>query len=164
MPFADEPRLVARVVDQLRVRLELMAQRAAIGVVQDAMTMGVPAGEITGPAGRTEWRGDKRVAELRPFPGQAVNVRRARERLPPAANFIPAQIIHEDEQEVRRRRRGGRLRRGGGEEQGERAAQSDTRAGAADRGLAVRELIKGGSREAYPAPEKFTPAVSPLPH
>ncbi len=36
--------------------------------------------------------------------------------------------------------------------------------GAADRGLAVRELIKGGSREAYPAPEKFTPAVSPLPH
>ena len=33
--------------------------------------------------------------------------------------------------------------------------------GSADRGLAVRELIKGGTREAFPAPERFTPAAFP---
>ena len=35
--------------------------------------------------------------------------------------------------------------------------------GTTDRGLAVRELVRGGSREAFPAPERFTPEVSPSP-
>jgi hypothetical protein len=35
--------------------------------------------------------------------------------------------------------------------------------GTAERSLAVRELIKGGSREAYPAADKFIPAALPSP-
>ena len=36
--------------------------------------------------------------------------------------------------------------------------------GSADRALAVRELIRGGSREVFAAPEKFTAAASPSLH
>lgn len=35
--------------------------------------------------------------------------------------------------------------------------------GSAERGLAVREMTRGGTREVYPAPERFTPAALPSP-
>src|SRR5262245_889354 len=69
MPLADEGRFVAGVVEEARPSEEGVAFAAAIDVVDDAVRVGVEAGEKAAAAGRAEGRGGESISEVRPFAG-----------------------------------------------------------------------------------------------
>ena len=78
-----------------------MAGRAAIRIVGYAVGMGVLAGEEASPAGRAEWASNEGVAERYTFSGNTVEIGRDGEGMASAVQFIPAQIIHQDDNDVR---------------------------------------------------------------
>ena len=73
-----------------------------IAVVDDAVRMGILAGQEAGAAGRTERRGDEGVAESDAFAGDAIDVRCFGEGMPGAAEFVPAEVVNQDEDDVGR--------------------------------------------------------------
>ena len=98
VPFAEKCRLVARVVQQTRESDEFVTARAAIGVVGDPVCVRILASQKTRAARRAERRGDERVSKAHPLARDALDVRNFDERI---IHFVPAQIVNEDEDDVR---------------------------------------------------------------
>ena len=103
VPLADASRLVARVVKQARKSDQLVAERGMIGVVNHAVSVRILARQKAPATRRAQRNGHKKVPEQRPFLRNAVNVRRFDKRMAHATQRIPAQIVHEDENNVRPR-------------------------------------------------------------
>ena len=75
-----------------------MTPRAAIRVVGDPVFVRVLASKITRAARRAERRSDERVSKADPFARDTLDARNFDERI---INFVPAQIVNEDEDDVR---------------------------------------------------------------
>ena len=103
VPLADDGRLVAGGVEQLGEG-RLRAVEAAVGVVVEAVRVGVLAGQdrcAAGPADRV--RHDAPV-EPHPLPGQPIDVRRLDQpaRVVVGADGLVGVVVAEDEDDVRR--------------------------------------------------------------
>ena len=77
-----------------------MTGRRTIDVVGDAMRMRVLAGEKAGPRRRTQRCRHKSIPKDGTLPADAINVRRLDVWMSGNAQFIPAQIIYENEDNV----------------------------------------------------------------
>src|SRR5207253_2051893 len=103
MPFADKSRLITGVMEQQRESDQPAAQPTAIIAELDAMLVSVLSSQKTGATRETQRRRNKRVAKVRAFLRYAVDVGRLDERMTAAAQRVPAQVIDEDEDDVRTR-------------------------------------------------------------
>src|SRR5262249_28178415 len=97
VPFAHKRSLVPRVVQQAQESDQFVTARAAVSVVGDAVFVGVLAGQITRAARRAEWRGNERVSKPDAFTRDALDAWDLDERI---IDFVPAQIVSEDEDDV----------------------------------------------------------------
>src|SRR4051812_31970387 len=100
MPFADERRFVAGVVQEPRPGDQRMAFATTIDIVNDAVRVRIKAGQKAAPTRRAKRRRSERIAEHRPFLRQAINIRRLDERMADAAQLIEPQIVHQDEDDI----------------------------------------------------------------
>ena len=98
VPFADERCFVTGVVQQARESDQFVAAGAAIDVVGDSMCVSILAREKTRAAGRAKWRGHERISKAHALARDALDVRDFDERI---IHFVPAQIVNEDEDDVR---------------------------------------------------------------
>ncbi len=105
VPLADERVVVAGLFQLPRKGLQPVAERRVIAVVDHAVHMRILPGEERRPAGRAQRRGDERVAKGDALVRNAVDIGTLDERVADAAQLIPAQVIHEDEDDVRLARR-----------------------------------------------------------
>src|SRR5687768_5330746 len=78
-----------------------MAHRVAADVVDDAVARGVLAGEDRGPVGRAKRRSVEGIRETRALGGEAVDVRRLHVRMPGGAGLVEAQVVDEDDNQIR---------------------------------------------------------------
>ncbi len=101
VPLAHERRPVAGSGEWDREGRQAMARRVARGVVGDAVGVGVLAGEDARPARAAERRGGEGVEEAHALTCEAVDVRRLGEGVPGDADLVPAEVIDEDEDDVR---------------------------------------------------------------
>ena len=76
------------------------------------MIVGVLAGEEASAARRAEWAGDEGVAERYTFSRNTVEIGRESEGMASAVQFIPAQVVHQDDNDVRPVSLGARQRHG----------------------------------------------------
>ena len=97
VPFADEGGFITGVVQQAREGDQLMAESVPRCIVADAMFVGVLPGEKTGATGRTERGGHESIEESGPFASDPLDMRNFDERI---IDFIPAQVVDEDEDNV----------------------------------------------------------------
>ena len=134
VPLADEGSLVAGALQVAGKGVHFMAERAVIGVVRDAVRVGVEAGEKAAAAGRAEGRGDEGVLKLRALARDAVDIRCADEWLAAAVNVVPAGVIHQNDDEIRAH--------GGGRRPG-RANQRQRQ---------IEEQFSAGGHRLYPSP------------
>jgi len=100
VPFADEGGFVAGVVQEAGPSGEAVTGGAAIDVVGDLIGVRVEAGEEGGAAGGAEGSDGEGVLEHGAFAGEAVDVWSLGEGMAAAAEFVPAQIIDQDEDDV----------------------------------------------------------------
>ena len=113
VPLADDRRLVAGAVQQLGER-DLRAVEPAVGVVVEAVAVGVFPGQDRGPAGPADGIRHDAAVESHPFPGQAIDVRRLDQpaRIVVSADGLIGMVVAEDEEDVRGPSTGRRVLRG----------------------------------------------------
>ena len=119
VPFAEEGGGVAVVVEEAGPGFERVAVAGAVGVIGDSVLERVLTGEECRAAGGTEGRGDEGVFKACAFAGEAVGMGGLGERVAGTAEFVEAEIVDEDEDDVGS---GGRRGSGSGETE-ELAAQ-----------------------------------------
>ena len=104
-PLADDAGVVARALEHLRERRVLAAQRDRVAVrpvvATDARVASVLAREERPARGRTAGAARVGLREAHPLAGEAVEVRRGKLLLPVATQVSPAQIVREDDDDVR---------------------------------------------------------------
>ena len=77
-----------------------MTRGIAPDVIDDSMAAGILAGEDRGPIGRAQRRGMEGVGKQRAFMCQAVNMRGLHVRMAAGAEFVEAQVIDQDHDQV----------------------------------------------------------------
>ncbi len=159
-PLAEEGRRVARVLEEVGERALALAQGLdregpAAGVAPHAGVAGVAPGHEHGARGRADRRAGVEVGEAQALGGQPVEVRRANELLAVGADVAVAEVVGEDEDDVRPRRgsrehRRGRQdgRQGRGCDPESRAHRPDPTAGGARPPASPRRGPRAGRREA----------------
>ena len=104
VPFADVRGFVTGVVQQPGEGNDPVAERGMVGVVDDAVGVGVLAGQETAPAGGTERDRNEEVFEVGAFFGDPIDGRRPGKRMSGASESVPPEIIHENENKIGPRR------------------------------------------------------------
>src|SRR5262245_4810919 len=87
---------------------QLVTQLIVIGVVDHAMRMDVLPCQETGAAGGAQWCGREVVEELRALAPNAIDIWRLDEWVARNAERVPAQVIHQNKNNIRPLRGGGR--------------------------------------------------------
>jgi hypothetical protein len=98
VPLAEERRQVTGALKLPRKGRQLMARPRR--VVDDAVRVGVLAGQKVRPARRAERRRRERVEEPRALTGEPIHVRRVDERMSRRADLVPAEIVDEYDNDV----------------------------------------------------------------
>ena len=98
--FADVGGFVTGVLQQPGKGHEPVAERRVVGVVDDAVAMGVLAGQETAPAGGTERDRNEEVFEIGAFFGEPIDGRRPGEGMAGASESVPAEIVHQNENKI----------------------------------------------------------------
>src|SRR5690606_13989999 len=106
VPFADVGRFVSSFLQRLREGTQLMALGASFCVVDDAVHVRILTREDAAATGRTEGRRRERVPELGALASDPIDMWSFRHGAAGAAQIVPAQVIHQNENDVRRRRCG----------------------------------------------------------
>ncbi len=101
VPLADVAGFVAAVAKDSGERDQLVALHATVGVVNDSVMVSILTGEQTCANGRAERRRAESVAESGSLVGNSVDAGRSHEGMACTGNLIPAQIIDEDDQDIR---------------------------------------------------------------
>jgi len=101
VPLADVCGFVAEPFQLEVVVREAVAHCVAPDVVDDAVAARVLAREDRSAVGRAQRRGVERVQELRALVREAVDVGRLHVRMPGRARLVEAQVVDEDDKEVR---------------------------------------------------------------
>jgi hypothetical protein len=104
MPFADEGRVVSRLLQVLRK--EDRSARHRVLVVDDPMLVRILAGENRGPARRAQRGRDEGVTEVHPATCERVEMRRLEPGMLHEPHRIETQVIDEHEDDVARLRPG----------------------------------------------------------
>lgn len=107
VPFTEEGGGVAVVVEEAGPGFERVAVAGAVGVIGDSVLERILTGEERRATGGAEGCGDEGVFEAGAFAGEAVGMRGLGEGMAGAAEFIEAEIVDEDEDDVGPGRCGG---------------------------------------------------------
>jgi hypothetical protein len=100
VPFAEEGGGVAVVVEEAGPGFQRVAVAGAVGVVGNSVLERILTGQERGAAGGAEGRGDEGVFEAGAFAGEAVGIGGLGEGMAGAAEFVEAEIVDEDEDDV----------------------------------------------------------------
>jgi hypothetical protein len=100
VPFPDEGGIVSGGLEVFGKESEVLGERVVI--VDDAMIMGVEAGEDGGAAGRAERSGDESVLEVGAVAGEAIHVGGLDEGMAEKAESVVSVVIGEDDDDVAR--------------------------------------------------------------
>ncbi len=108
MPFADEPRGVAALLEQFGERQQI--RREMLGIVRTQVVVNagpnrILPGHQRGAKRRADGRGGIGLGESHALAGQAVEMRRFVEAVATAAQLGPSKVVGQHEDHVRRRRR-----------------------------------------------------------
>ena len=77
-----------------------MAERRVVGVIDDAVGVGVLAGQETAPAGGTERDRHEEVFEIGAFFGEPIDGGRPGEGMSSASQTVPSEIVHKNENKI----------------------------------------------------------------
>ena len=100
VPLAEKSRPVTRLLQRDRERVEPVARGVARGVVDDAVGVGVLAGQDAGAARRAQGRRREGVQEPHAFTRHPVDRGRLDERMTRDGEVIPAQVVDQDDHEA----------------------------------------------------------------
>jgi len=107
VPFADQARFVTRAAQQLGQEPLGVGQliRAAVVIPRHAKALLIRAGHQPEPAGRARGAGDIAIGETHLAAREAVELRRGHVLAAVAAEVAVAQVVGEDDDEIRLRRK-----------------------------------------------------------
>src|SRR5688500_4775937 len=101
MPFADVGRFVAGALQHAGKRDELVAASVMVTVASDSVRMSILSRQEASAAWQADRRGYEGIAEACAFVRDAVDVGSFNEGVARAAEGVPAEVIHENEDDVR---------------------------------------------------------------